>query len=54
MSNILKIVDLTDLAIRRAVFAVPDGVAAEHRVLTTARRSLDLLLSVGDPEQAKP
>jgi hypothetical protein len=32
MSNILKIVDLTDHAIRRAVFAVLDGLAAEHRV----------------------
>jgi hypothetical protein len=31
MSNILKIVDLTDDAIRRAVFAVLDGLAAEHR-----------------------
>jgi hypothetical protein len=32
MSNILKIVDLTDHAIRRAVFAVLDGLAAEYRV----------------------
>ena len=31
MSNILKIVDLTDHAIRRAVFAVLDGLAAEQR-----------------------
>jgi hypothetical protein len=31
MSNILKIIDLTDHAIRRAVFAVLDGPAAEHR-----------------------
>jgi hypothetical protein len=31
MSNILKIVDLTDHAIRRAFFAVLDGLAAEHR-----------------------
>jgi hypothetical protein len=31
MSNILKIVDLTDDAIRRALFAVLDGLAAEHR-----------------------
>src|SRR5262249_4453809 len=54
MSNILKTIDLTDHAIRRAVFAVLDGLAAEHRALTTARRSLDLLLSVGDPEQAEP
>ena len=31
MSNILKIADLTDQAIRRAVFAVLDGLATEHR-----------------------
>jgi hypothetical protein len=31
MSNILKPIDLTDRAIRRAVFAVLDGLAAEHR-----------------------
>ena len=31
MSNILKHIDLTDRAIRRAVFAVLDGLAAEHR-----------------------
>ena len=31
MSNILKPIDLTDLAIRRAVFAALDGLAAEHR-----------------------
>ena len=31
MSNILKTIDLTDHAIRRAVFAVLDGPAAEHR-----------------------
>ena len=31
MSNILKPIDLTDHAIRRAVFAVLDGVAAEQR-----------------------
>src|SRR5215813_8562726 len=42
MSNILKPIDLTDHAIRRAVFAVFDGLAAEHRALTTARRSMDL------------
>src|SRR5262245_50919162 len=40
MSNILKIVDLTDHAIRRAVFALLDGLAADHRAL--ARRSVDL------------
>ena len=40
MSNILNIVDLTDLAIRRAVFALLDGLAADHRAL--ARRSVDL------------
>jgi len=31
MSNILKPIDLTDRAIRRAVFAVLDGLAAVHR-----------------------
>jgi hypothetical protein len=47
MSNILKIVDLTDRTIRRALFAVLDGPAAEHR--TTARRSVDFPeLSVGN------
>jgi hypothetical protein len=30
MSNILKPIDLTDHAIRRAVFAVFDGLAADH------------------------
>jgi len=39
MSNILKTIDLTDRAIRRAVFAVLDGLAAEHRAATTACRS---------------
>jgi hypothetical protein len=49
MSNILKIVDLIDDAVRRAVFAVLDGLAAKHRALTTARRSVDLpALSVGN------
>jgi hypothetical protein len=42
MSNILKIMDLTDYAVRRALFAVLDGLVAEHRALTTARRSVDL------------
>jgi hypothetical protein len=42
MSNILKIVDLTDHAIRRAVFTVLDGLAAEHHAVTTACRSVDL------------
>jgi hypothetical protein len=31
MSNILKTIDLTDHAIRRAVFALLDEPAAEHR-----------------------
>ena len=31
MSNILKTIDLTDHAIRRAIFAVLDGLADEHR-----------------------
>ena len=31
MSDILKTIDLTDHAIRRAVFALLDGAAAEHR-----------------------
>jgi hypothetical protein len=42
MSNILKPIDLTDRAIRRAVFAVLDGLAAEHRAATTACRSVAL------------
>jgi hypothetical protein len=42
MSNILKTIDLTDRAIRRAVFAVLDGLAAEHRAATTACRSVAL------------
>jgi hypothetical protein len=47
MSNILKIIDLTDHAIRRALFAVLDGLAAEHRALTTA---VDCpCVSVGNP-----
>jgi hypothetical protein len=49
MSNILKIVDLTDYAVRRALFAVLDGLAPEHHAFTTARRSVDLpALSVGN------
>src|SRR6266516_101947 len=54
MLNFLKPIDLTDRAIRRAVFAVLDGLAAEHRAATTACRSVALpALSVGqfDPEQ---
>ena len=43
MSNILKTIDLTDHAIRRAVFAVFD--AAEHR----ANRKGDGRFSVRDP-----
>jgi hypothetical protein len=58
MSNILKHIDLTDRAIRRAVFAVLDGLAAEHR----ANRKGDDRVSVHgpahivrqfDPEQAQ-
>jgi hypothetical protein len=45
MSNILKIIDLTDHAIRLAVFAVLDGLAAEHR----ADRKGDDRFSVRDP-----
>jgi hypothetical protein len=49
MSNILKTIDLTDRAIRRAVFAVLDELAAEHRAATTACRSVALsALSVGN------
>jgi hypothetical protein len=49
MSNILKTIDLTDRAIRRAVFAVLDGLAAEHRTATAACRSVALpALSVGN------
>jgi len=56
MSNILKTIDLTDHAIRRALFAVFDGLAAEHRAVTTACRSVDLPPVVSwqfDPEQAE-
>jgi hypothetical protein len=54
MSNILKTIDLTDHAIRRAVFAVLDGLAAEHRAATTASRSVALpALSVGNSTQNK-
>jgi hypothetical protein len=59
MSNILKPIDLIDTAIRRAVFAVLDGPAAEHR----ANRKGDDRVSVRgparvvsrqfDPEQAQ-
>ena len=49
MSNVLKIIDRTDHAIRRALFAVLDGLAAEHRAVTTACRSWALpALSVGN------
>jgi hypothetical protein len=49
MPNILKHIELTDRAIRRAVFAVLDGLAAEHRAATTACRSVALAaLSVGN------
>jgi hypothetical protein len=55
MSNILKIIDLTDHAIRRAVFVVLDGLAAEHRAVTTACRSVDLPpLSVGNSISNRP
>ena len=40
MSNILKTIDLTDHAIRRAVFAVLDGLAAEHRANRKGRERL--------------
>ena len=55
MPNILKIIDLTDHAIRPALFAVLDGLAAEHRALTTARRSVDFRVISWqfDPEQAQ-
>ena len=42
MSNILKGIDLTDHAIRRVVFAVLDRLAADHRAVTNACRSVDL------------
>jgi hypothetical protein len=42
MSNILKSIDLTDHAIRRVVFAVLDRLAAKHRAVTGACRSVDL------------
>jgi hypothetical protein len=45
MSNILKRIDLTDRAIRRAVFAMLDGLVAEHR----GNRKGDDRVSVRDP-----
>jgi hypothetical protein len=55
MSNVLKTIDLTDHAIRRAVFAVLDGLAAEHRALTTRSsvRGLARVVSWHDPEQTQ-
>jgi hypothetical protein len=58
MSNILKIVDLTDYAIRRAVFAVLDGLAAEHRANhkgddRLSVRGLARVVMPFDPEQAQ-
>jgi hypothetical protein len=44
MSNILKPIDLTDRAIRRAVFAVLNGLAAERanrKGSEAARRIVD-------------
>jgi len=46
MSNILKTIDLTDDAIRRAVFAVFD--AAEHR---TNRRGSERLLRMQERDK---
>jgi hypothetical protein len=57
MSNILKPIDLTDRAIRRAVFAVLDGLTAEHRANRKDRWSVPGLACVVswqfDPEQAQ-
>jgi len=52
MSNILKIVDLTDQAIRRAVFAVLDGLAAvttqtDYSRLLQERRARSTVMFVG-------
>jgi hypothetical protein len=54
MPKILKIIDLTDHVIRRALFAVLDRLAAEHR--TTARQSVGLSRVVSwhfDPGQVQ-
>jgi hypothetical protein len=42
VSKILKTIELTDHAIRRAVFAMLDGFAAEHRAATTAWPALSV------------
>jgi hypothetical protein len=49
VSKILKTIELTDHAIRRAVFAVLEGFAAEHRAATIAR----VVSWQFDPEQAQ-
>jgi hypothetical protein len=59
MSNILKHIDLTDRAIRRAVFAVLDGLAAEHRAnrkgddRVAVRGSARVVSCQFDPEQVQ-
>jgi hypothetical protein len=59
MSNILKAIDLTDRAIRRAVFAVIDGLAAEHRAnrkehdRLSVRNLVRVVSWQFDPEQAQ-
>ena len=59
MSNVLKLIEVTDRAIRRAVFAVLDGPAAEHAPIAkdmTACRSVAFARVVScqfDPEQAQ-
>ena len=42
MSNILKTIDLTDHAIRRAVFAVLDRLAAEQRAKCRASDRINM------------
>jgi hypothetical protein len=49
MSNILKPIDLTDHAIRRAVFAVFDGLAADHHANRKGNDRRDPLTSGRSP-----
>jgi len=48
MSNILKPIDLADRAIRRAVFAVLDGLAAERRA---SRKGSERLLRMQERDK---
>jgi hypothetical protein len=52
MSNILKTIDLTDHAIRRAVFAVLDGLAAEQPAARRATEQTRALQYLAQPSEA--